>query len=49
MTHDRYECLKVRVDRGAAFVTIDHPPINLFDRALMLDVHHVGKALAASR
>jgi len=43
----RYECLRIRVDRGVAWVTIDHPPINLFDRALMLDVHHVGKALAA--
>ena len=30
-----------------AFVTIDHPPINLFDRALMLDIHHVGEAIAA--
>lgn len=43
-----YECLRVRVDRGVAWVTIDHPPINLFDRALMLDIHHVGKELAAN-
>lgn len=47
MASDRYECLRIRVDRGVAWVTIDHPPINLFDRALMLDVHHAGKALAA--
>ncbi len=46
MTEYRYECLRVRVDRGVAWVTIDHPPINLFDRALMLDVHHFGKAVA---
>ena len=44
----RYEGLRIRVDRGVAWVTIDHPPINLFDRALMLDVHHVGKELAAN-
>lgn len=43
----RYECLKIRVDRGVAWVTIDHPPINLFDRARMLDIHHVGKDLGA--
>lgn len=46
MTEYRYQCLRVSVEQGVAWVTIDHPPINLFDRALMLDVHHFGKAVA---
>lgn len=28
MTSDRYDCLRIRVDRGVAWVTIDHPPIS---------------------
>ena len=46
MSYDSYECLKVRLDRYVASVTIDHPPINLFDRALMLEFHYLGKQLA---
>ena len=37
----RYEglqALRVEVSRGVAWVTIDHPPINLFDLALFLDL-----------
>jgi enoyl-CoA hydratase/carnithine racemase len=34
MPYDGYECLKIRLDRGVAFVTIDHPPINLLDLAM---------------
>jgi enoyl-CoA hydratase/carnithine racemase len=45
MPEERYECLRIRYNRSVAFVTIDHPPINLLDRALMLDIHHLGKAL----
>jgi enoyl-CoA hydratase/carnithine racemase len=45
MSYDGFECLKVRIDRGVAFVTIDHPPINLFDIALMRDIARVGEAL----
>jgi enoyl-CoA hydratase/carnithine racemase len=41
-----YECLRVRVDDGVATVTIDHPPINLFDVALMRDVDAASRALA---
>jgi len=29
MAYEGYKCLKVRLDRGVAFVTIDSPPINL--------------------
>ena len=42
MVYDGYECLRVRVDRGVAWITIDHPPINLFDVALMRDIQRVG-------
>ena len=45
MAYDGYECLRVRVDRGVAWVTIDHPPINLFDLALIRDMDRVGQEL----
>ena len=47
MIYDGYDCLEVRVDRGVAFVTIDHPPINLFDLALMQDMGRLGAAVEA--
>ena len=45
MSYQDYACLQVRVDRGVAFVTIDHPPINLFDVALMQEMDRVGREL----
>jgi enoyl-CoA hydratase/carnithine racemase len=45
MTYDGYQCLRVQVDGGVAWVTIDHPPINLFDMALIGDMLRVGEAL----
>jgi enoyl-CoA hydratase/carnithine racemase len=45
MTYDDYQCLRVRLDRGVAFVTIDHPPINLFDLPLIQEVDRLGRAL----
>ena len=47
MPYDGYSCLKIRIDRGVAFATIDHPPINLFDAALMSEINRVGKELEA--
>jgi len=47
MPYDGYDCLKIRVDRGVAFVTIDHPPINLFDLALMQEMDRVGREIEA--
>ncbi len=47
MSYSGYECLKVRSSQGVAFVTIDHPPINLFDMALILEVDRVGRELEA--
>ena len=47
MSYSSYECLKVRSNQGVAFVTIDHPPINLFDMALILEVDRLGRELEA--
>ena len=42
-----YTALRVRTERGVAFVTIDHPPINLFDLTLIGEMGRVGEELAA--
>ena len=42
MTYTGYECLNVRVESRVAWVTIDHPPINLFDLPLIQEVTRVG-------
>lgn len=47
MAYDGYESLRVRVDGGVAWVTIDHPPINLFDMPLIQDMLRVGEELEA--
>ena len=47
MAYDDYRCLHVRLDRGVAFVTIDHPPINLLDLALIRELDGIGKELEA--
>src|SRR6188508_2977916 len=40
------DTLRVVVADGIARVTIDHPPLNLFDLPLMLDVSRCAEALA---
>jgi enoyl-CoA hydratase/carnithine racemase len=47
MAYDGYECLRIRCERGVAFVTIDHPPINLFDLGLIQEMDRVGRELQA--
>ena len=47
MDYKGYQCLGIRVDRGVAVVTIDHPPINLFDLPLILEMDRVGRELEA--
>jgi len=47
MGYDGYQCLSVRVSEGVATVRIDHPPINLFDLALIGEMDEVGRALEA--
>jgi enoyl-CoA hydratase/carnithine racemase len=46
-SYDGFSCLRVDVRGGVAFVTIDHPPINLFDLALIQEMDRVGQTLAA--
>lgn len=47
MAYDGYSCLRVTLDAGVAFVTIDHPPINLFDLPLLAEMDRVGRELEA--
>ena len=47
MPYDGYQCLKTRVDRGVAWVTIDHPPINLLDLQLIQELDRIGCELEA--
>ena len=47
MPTEKLECLRVRTEAGVATVTIDHPPINLFDAALIRDLARVGVELEA--
>jgi enoyl-CoA hydratase/carnithine racemase len=42
-----YQALEVACDGGVATVTIDHPPINLFDRILMGEMARLGAELEA--
>lgn len=47
MAYDGYQCLRVDVDGGVAFVTIDHAPLNLLDMPLILELDRVGLELEA--
>jgi enoyl-CoA hydratase/carnithine racemase len=45
MAYDDFRALRVRVEDGVAWVTIDHPPINLFDLVLITEMDRLGRAL----
>ena len=45
MAYEGYQCLRVEARDGVAWVTIDHPPINLFDMALIQEMLRVGEEL----
>lgn len=45
MAYEEYECLEVHREEGVAYVTIDHPPINLFDAALIGEMDRVGQQI----
>src|SRR3954451_939265 len=47
MAGEGYEALRVAVGDGIARVTIDHPPINLFDLQLMLELDRFGREVEA--
>jgi enoyl-CoA hydratase/carnithine racemase len=44
-----YQLLSIKLDRGVAFVTINHPPINLFDIPLVLELDQLGRELEAAQ
>ncbi|MBV8950866.1 MAG: enoyl-CoA hydratase/isomerase family protein [Actinobacteria bacterium] len=44
---ESYDTLRVERDRGVAFVTIDHPPINLLDTAMTADLARLHGDIAA--
>lgn len=46
MAADDYSGLHVAINGGVATVTIDNPPINLFDSTLIADIDRAGLALA---
>src|SRR3954471_12227075 len=46
MDTDGYTALQVRVEDGVARATIDHPPINLFDAALIVEMDRFGRETA---
>jgi enoyl-CoA hydratase/carnithine racemase len=45
MAYDGYQCLRVDIDGGVAFITIDHPPLNLLDMVLILELDRLGLEL----
>jgi enoyl-CoA hydratase/carnithine racemase len=47
MEVEGYTALRIRIERGVAFATIDHPPINLFDAALIADLDRFGREVEA--
>ena len=47
MQLEGYTALRFRVERGVVFATIDHPPINLFDGPLIVDLDRFGREVEA--
>ena len=47
MAYEGYQFLKIRVDRGVAFVTIDNPPINLLTLELAEELVRLGGEILA--
>jgi enoyl-CoA hydratase/carnithine racemase len=45
MVYSDYKCFRLRFDSGVAFVSIDHPPINLLDEELSLELDKLGKEI----
>src|SRR5580692_7354331 len=47
MQYSDYQCFRVKLDAGVAFVSIDHPPINLLDEVLSSEFDRLGRQLEA--
>ena len=48
MSFDDYQALRIRVEHGVAWVTIDHPPINLLDAVLISELDRLGRRFEAT-
>ena len=44
-SYSDYKCFQFRFNSGVAFVSIDHPPINLLDEVLSLEFDRLGREL----
>jgi enoyl-CoA hydratase/carnithine racemase len=47
MTYDEFETMRVQLDGAVVRAVIDHPPINLLDLPLMLELDRLGQAVEA--
>ena len=47
MRYSDYKCFRFGFDSGVAFVSIDHPPINLLDDVLSQEFDKLGRELEA--
>src|SRR5437879_13441451 len=47
MPYSDYKCFRFGFDSGVAFVSIDHPPINLLDEVLSQEFDKLGRELEA--
>ncbi len=47
MQYSDYNCFRITFDAGVAFVSIDHPPINLLDDVLSQEFDRLGRQLEA--
>ena len=49
MGYSDYKCFRFRFESGVAFVSIDHPPINLLDEILSQELDRLGGELEVDR
>ena len=47
MPYSDYTCFRFRFDSGVAFVTMDHPPLNLLDEVMSQEFEKLGRELEA--
>jgi enoyl-CoA hydratase/carnithine racemase len=45
LPYSDYKCFRFRFDSGVAFISIDHPPINLLDEVLSQEFDKLGRQL----
>jgi enoyl-CoA hydratase/carnithine racemase len=45
LPYSDYKCFRFKFDSGVAFVSIDHPPINLLDDILSQEFDKLGRQL----